>query len=98
MSIFKSFLTCKKVSCIPPIFYGNIFIEDYREKADWYESLFAHQYSLITNSSILAYYEIFTDESLSYITFAESDIEKIIKGNSSKFNEILGTFLKFTGD
>ena len=53
---------------------------------------------LITNSSILAYYEIFTDESLSYIAFAESDIEKIIKGNSSKFNEILGTFLKFTGD
>ena len=96
--MFKSFSTCKKVSYIPPIFHGNRFIDDYREKADWYESLFAHQYSLITNSSILAYYEIFTDESLSYIAFAESDIEKIIKGNSSKFNEILGTFLKFTGD
>ena len=50
----------------------------------------------LTKNSILANYEIFTDESLSYITFAESDIEKLIKGNSSKFHEILGTFLKFT--
>ena len=98
MFILKSFLTRKKVSCIPPIFHGNRFIDDYREKTHWYESLFPHQYSLIKNSSVLTNYEIFTDESLLYITDAESEIGKIMKGNSSTFHEILGTFLTFLRD
>ena len=58
--ILESFLTGKKVPCISPIFHGNRFINDFREKDYLFKSHFADQYSLI-----LTNYELFTDESLS---------------------------------
>ena len=48
-SILKSLLTGKKV----PIFYDNKFITDFREKAELFNSFFANQCLLITNTSEL---------------------------------------------
>ena len=42
-SILKSFLTGKKVPCIPPIFHENKFITNFREKAELFNSLFPNQ-------------------------------------------------------
>ena len=79
-SIFKSFLTGKKVPCIPPIFHENKFITDFREKAELFNSFFANQCSLIKNTSVLpTNCESLTDKSLSNITFTDNDIWKIIK-------------------
>ena len=79
-SILKSFLTGKKVPCIPLIFHDNKFITDFREKAELFNSFFANQCSLITNASELpTNCESLTDKSLSNISFTDNDIGKIIK-------------------
>ena len=78
-SILKCFLTGKKVPCIPPIFHNNKFITDFREKAELFNSFFANQCSLLQNSSVLPTdFELFTDKSLSNITFTGNDIGRII--------------------
>ena len=76
----KSFLTGKKVQSIPLIFHDNKFITDFREKAELFNSFFANQCSLITNTSVLpTNCESLTDKSLSNISFTDNDIGKIIK-------------------
>ena len=75
-SISKCFLTGKKVPCIPPTFHKNIFISNFKEKAELFKSFFANQSSLVRNSSALPFdFELFTDKSLSNITFADNDIK-----------------------
>ena len=77
----KSFLTGKKVPCIPPISHENKFITDFREKADLFSAFCTNQCSLIKNISVLpTNCESLTDRSLSNITFTDNDIGKIIKG------------------
>ena len=77
--MLKSFLTGKKVPCIPPIFHENRFTSNFREKAELFNYFFANQSSLVRNSSALPTdFEIFTDKSLSNITFADNDIGRII--------------------
>ena len=52
---------------------------DFREKAELLNSLFANQCSLVQNSSVLpTYFKLFTDKSLSNITFTDNDIGRII--------------------
>ena len=76
----KSLLTGKKVACIPPIFHNNEFITDFREKTELFNSFFANQCSLITNTSVLPINcESLTDKFLSNISFTDNDIGKIIK-------------------
>ena len=83
-SILKCFLTDKKVSCIPPIFHKNRFITNFREKAELFNSFFASQSSLVRNSSVLPTdFELFTDKSLSNITFTDNDIGRIISSLDS---------------
>ena len=61
------------------------------------KSFFANQCSLIRNSSALPTdCEIFTDKSLSNITFTDNDIEEII--SSLKQNGISGNLLKIIED
>ena len=52
-SILKSFLTSKKVPCIPPIFQENKFITDFKEKAELLNSFFTNQCSLIKSTSVV---------------------------------------------
>ena len=80
-SILKCFLTDKKVPCIPPIFHENRFIIDFREKAEFFNSFFANQCSLVRNSSASPTdFELFPDKTISNITFTNNDIERIISG------------------
>ena len=75
----KCFLTGKKVPCIHLIFHNNRFITDFREKAELFNSFFANQFLLLRNRSLLPInFELFTDKSLSNITFTGSDIGRII--------------------
>ena len=79
-SMLKCFLTGKQVPCIPPIFHDNRFITDFREKAELFNTFFANQCSsVVRNSSVIPTdFKLFTDKSLSNITFIENDIGRII--------------------
>ena len=52
-SIFKTFLNNKKIPCIPPLFYENKFITNFKEKAKLFNTFFANQCTLLNNSSVL---------------------------------------------
>ena len=61
-SILKSFLNNKKISLIPPLFYENCFITNFKEKAELFNSFFADQYSLVSNASKLrSDFTLYTD-------------------------------------
>ena len=79
--IFKSFLMGENVPCIQPIFHESRFITNFRGKADLFNSSLANQCLVITNGSILSLdYELFTDQSLTNITFTDNVIGRIIWG------------------
>ena len=102
--ILKCFLTGKKVpSCIPPIFHENRFISKFREKAELFDSFFANQSSLVHNSSALPTdFELFTDKSLSNITFSVNGIIRIISSldpnKAHDHNMMSIRILKICGD
>ena len=52
-SILKSFLTGKKIPCIPPLFENNEYITDFKKKAELFNSFFANQWTLMNNNSQL---------------------------------------------
>ena len=52
-SLLKGFLNKKKLSLIPPLFHENLFITDFKEKAELFNSFFAKQCFLIRNDSEL---------------------------------------------
>ena len=79
-SVLKSFYNNKKIPCILPIFHENRFVTNFKEKAELFHSFFAKQCSIIDNGSeIPSFLHPKTNQSLSNITFAEKDIEKVIQ-------------------
>ena len=42
-SILKSFLSNKKIPCIPPLIHNNQFVVDFKEKSELFNSFFAKQ-------------------------------------------------------
>ena len=79
-SILKSFLNNKKIPLIPPLFYENCFITNFKEKAELFNSFFADQCSLMSNASKLpSNFTLYTDNRLSTVTFSQDDIGKIIQ-------------------
>ena len=48
--LLKRFLNNKKIPLIPPLFHGNKYITDFKEKAELFNSFFEKQCSLISNS------------------------------------------------
>ena len=52
-SLLKGFLNKKKLSLITPLFHENLFITDFKEKAELFNSFFAKQCFLIRNDSEL---------------------------------------------
>ena len=76
----KRFLNNKKIPLIPPLFHGNEYITDFKIKAELFNSFFAKQCSLISNSSELRLNLHFTTEKLlDNLNFSDNDIEKIIQ-------------------
>ena len=77
----KIFLNDKKIPLIPPLFYENRFITDFKEKAELFNCFFSKQCSLLANHSELPTSLSFrTDKRLSSVTFSAEDIGKIIQG------------------
>ena len=82
--LLKIFLNNKKIPIIPPLFYENRFITDFKEKAQLFNILFFKQCSLIpNNSSLPADVNYITDKRLSTVTFSARDIGKIIQNLDS---------------
>ena len=78
-SLLKTMLNNKKVPCIPPIIHDNKFITDFSKKADFFNSFFVKQCSIIENNSVLpSLTNPITDQYLANIEFTKDDIKKII--------------------
>ena len=79
-ALLKSFLNNKKIPVIPPLFHENEYVKDLKKKAEIFNSFFAKQCSLISNSSELPFNLHFTTEKpLDTLNFSNNDIEKIIQ-------------------
>ena len=52
-SLLKIFLNNKKIPIIPPLFYENRFIADFRKKAQLFDFFFSKQCFLNPNNSSL---------------------------------------------
>ena len=61
-SLLKRVLSNNKIPLIPPLFHENKFLKDFKEIVDLFNSHFATQCSLISNSSKLpSYIQYLTD-------------------------------------
>ena len=99
----KIFLNNKKIPLIPPLYYENRFITDFKEKPELLHCSFFKQCFLLANHSELPPGLIFrTDKRLSSVTFSAEDIGKIIQGidcnKSHGHDNISIRMLKICGD
>ena len=70
-SILKSFLSNKKILLIPPLFYENCFVTNFKEKTELTNSFFADQCSIMSNASKLpSNFMLYTDNQISTVTFS----------------------------
>ena len=77
---FGCFLCFLCFPIIPQLYHKNEFVIDFRKKAELFNSFFADQCSLISNSSELpSKLEYLTQSRLSSITFSKDDIAKMIQ-------------------
>ena len=76
-SLLKTIPNEKKVPCIPPIFL--LYVTDFKEKSEIFNSFFAYQCSLMPNNSILpSELKLFTENTLTSCDFSETDILQIV--------------------
>ena len=79
-SILKTFLNNTKVPIIPPLFYENEFVTDFKKKAERFNSFLAEQCSLKCNDTkLLSRLHYFTEECLSTTKFSSNDKFDIIQ-------------------
>ena len=79
-SLLNRFLDNKKIPLIPPLFYENKFVTDFKEKEELFNVIFAKQCSLINKSSKLFWHlHYLTDNCLSSVSFSQDSIAKIIQ-------------------
>ena len=78
-SLLKIFINNEKIPLIPPLYHKNEFVIDFKKKTKPFNSFFADQCSLISNSSeLLSMLEYLTQSCLSSITFSKDGIAKLI--------------------
>ena len=83
-SLIKMLLNNKKIPLIPPLYYDNRFITDFKEKAELFNSFFSKQCSLISNNSAFPNYINHTTEKLlSTVALLVKSIGKIIQNLDS---------------
>ena len=74
-----SLKNCKKF-VIPPLFYNNKFVNEFKKKAELLNSFFQKQFSLMNNDSkFLPRLHFLTDKWLSTVKFVNNGISKIIQ-------------------
>ena len=79
-SLLRCLLNNNKIPLIPPLFHENKFVTDFKEKAELFNSHFATQCSLISNSSKLPQHTQYsTDNRLSCVSFSHHKITKVIQ-------------------
>ena len=79
-SLLKIFLNNKKIPIIPPLYHNNEFVIHFKKKAELFNSFFAEQCSLISNSSKLpSKLKYLTQSRLSWVIFSKDDIIKLIQ-------------------
>ena len=79
-SLLRRLLNNKKMPLIPALFYENKFVMDFKEKKELFNSHFATQCSLISNSSKLpSHIQYLTDNRLSCVGFSHDKTTKIIQ-------------------
>ena len=79
-TLLKRFFNNKKIPLTAPLFHENEYVTDFKKKAELFDSFFAKQCSLISNSNELPlnlHYR--TEKRLNILNFSNTDIEKIIK-------------------
>ena len=83
-TLLKRFFNNKKIPLIPPLLHGNEYVTDFKKKAELFNSFFAKQCSLISNSSELPLKLHYTTKKrLNTLNFSYNDIEKIIQNLDS---------------
>ena len=78
-SILNWFLNNKKIPGIPSIFHTNKVMSDFKEKANLFNSFFASQCTLLSNSIVLHDISFHTNTCLNVFRFTEKNILAIIK-------------------
>ena len=83
--LLRCILNNKKIPLIPPLFYENKFVTDFKEKAELCNSHFATQCSLTSNSTKLpSHNRYLTDNPLSCVSFSQDKIAKVTQNLDSK--------------
>ena len=78
-------LNNKKTPIVPPLFYENRFVADFKKKAELFNSFFSKQCTVINNTSSLPSELLLkTDKFLSNINFSSVDILKAIQNLDSE--------------
>ena len=79
-SLVICFLNNEKIPLIPPLFPENKFLTIFLEKAEFFNSFFSKECSLINNAStLLTHIQYLTNNCLSFVTFSHDDIAKKLK-------------------
>ena len=79
-SLTKTFLNNKKIPLITPLYHQGGFLTNFKVKAEFFNSFFASQCSLIKNDSkLLSYLNYKTDNRLSTVSFSIDGITKIVQ-------------------
>ena len=88
-ALLKRFLNNKNIPLIHLLFHGNEFVTNFKKKAKRFDSFFAKQCFLISNSSglVLSFYYA-TEKRLDTLNFSDNDIKKIIENfDPNKFHD-----------
>ena len=76
--ILERCLNDKRIPSIPPLFHENKFITDFKEKAEFFNSFFSKQCSIINNGSKLPSNLVYhTDKKLSDIVFNSENVGNV---------------------
>jgi hypothetical protein len=76
---FKRLINKKKNTNIPPLIENGVFVTDFNQKSNIFNTYFAQQCHPLQNNSVLANFSLLTNASLCSIEVHHEDITKIIQ-------------------
>ena len=99
---FKTFVNNKSIPCIPSVFHENKFITTFKEKVELFNIFFAHQCTLLNNSTALPNnLAKRSNKSLDTVNFSTDDVSKInnLDPNKAHGHDMLSTrMIKLCGN